>query len=552
MKKANTRKIISAALAMTLFGSVVNAGTLKIDFSKNITEGTLTVETTSLKDDVVTVQVLPQTITPQQIAQNTLLGEQTEYVRNKVAGENGKVTFTFSVDPGDYTLYVASSESSERYYEESFNYVDGATYAILIGQLGQKNKDDFLNTVKSGNNLAQLGFNVDICSDEAIKRYYDEYVNELSETDYEQNLNNFKKCAIIEALNANSNADILKYIEQAYKNDTELLSSLDKNIKSTEIEEYFVKRMRSESSNAIKDSADLTNTIKKALVLTIVRYPLEANNIKLAMDEYKDVLGLSRISSYSSVYRGLSNKDYKTTKELLNAYNTLVREASGSGSSGGSGGSSGGGSSITPSGGSSNPIGIPSTAGQTQDMKIFNDIEDVAWAKDSIEVLYKEGIVSGKGDQKFYPQDNISREEFVKMLIATFDIKLVGEDVPFLDVSRDAWYYDYVKTAYIAGVVSGVTETEFGTGRKITRQDICAMTYRMLNECDIQIPVIKEEVQFGDVGAISDYAKEAITALQKAGIVNGNDAGNFNPKATATRAETAKIMHGVLNLIGRG
>jgi len=185
-------------------------------------------------------------------------------------------------------------------------------------------------------------------------------------------------------------------------------------------------------------------------------------------------------------------------------------------------------------------------------MKIFNDIEDVAWAKYSIEVLYKEGIVSGKGDQKFYPQDNISREEFVKMLIATFDIKLVGEDVPFLDVSRDAWYYDYVKTAYIAGVVSGVSETEFGTGRKISRQDICAMTYRMLNECDIQIPVIKGDVQFGDDGEISDYAKEAITALQKAGIVNGNDAGNFNPKATATRAETAKIMHGVLNLIGRG
>ena len=192
MKKENIRKIISTALAMTLFGSVVNAGTLKVDFSKNLTDGILTVETTSQKDDIVTVQILPQEITPQQIAQNPSLGEQMEYVRNEVAGEDGKVTFTFAVDTGNYTLYVASAKGDEIYYEEDFNYVDSSAYKELIGQLKLLSKDDFLSTVKSENNLAKLGFDIDICSDSAINRFYDEYKTVFSETDYELNVNNFK------------------------------------------------------------------------------------------------------------------------------------------------------------------------------------------------------------------------------------------------------------------------------------------------------------------------------------------------------------------------
>ena len=191
MKKANIRKIMSTALAVTLFGSSVNASGIIVNFSKNLTEGILTVETTSLKDDVVTVQVLPQTITPDQIEQDPSLGEQIGYVRNEIAGEDGKLTLSFSVDPGNYTLYVASSKTEGNYYEEAFNYIDGSSYATLIGQLKLKSKDDFLNTIK--NNLAELGFNIDICTDAAINRFYDEYVNELSESDYELNLNNFNK-----------------------------------------------------------------------------------------------------------------------------------------------------------------------------------------------------------------------------------------------------------------------------------------------------------------------------------------------------------------------
>ena len=139
----------------------------------------------------------------------------------------------------------------------------------------------------------------------------------------------------------------------------------------------------------------------------------------------------------------------------------------------------------------------------------------------------------------------------MKMLIATFDLRLVGEDVSFTDVPKDAWYYEYVKTAYLAGAVNGISEIHFGVGENITRQDICVMTYRMLRECDVVLPAEYTNNIFLDSVEISEYAVKAVTALQTAGIINGDTNGNFNPKATATRAETAKIMYSVLQLIER-
>ena len=555
MKKTNRLKIIGmTSLIAMMFSGIVSASELAVKFSKDLTSGTVTVETVSAPNDVVTVQVLPTDITPEQIEQDPQKGNGTIYVRNAVADEDGKVTFSFPLPQGNYVLNAASKLTDGDYYSQSFNYVDSDVYKTLINQLKSQDKNSFLNTVKSGDNKLTLGFNIDIYSDNAVNRLYDEYKNVLSDTDYELNLTYFKKCALIESLNSNADVDAVMYIRDIYEDDSVLLSYIDKYITTTEIENFFANKMKSTSNRAIADSADLLTTAKEALILTVVKYPGEANNIKLIMNEYKNILGINNVSSYASVYRSLENNEYTTIPLFLDAYNAAVKSDSGSGNGNGNGGESSsgsGGNKVTPSSGTSGFVSFPSTAGQTQNIKIFDDIENVSWAKDAIEGLYKAGIVSGKGNNMFCPQDNVLREEYVKMLVETFDLKLVGKDLPFTDVSENVWYYDYVKTAYIADVVSGISETEFGTGQNIARQDICVMTYRMLNECDVEIPQSKEQIIFNDSAEISDYAKDAVFALQMAGIINGDEAGNFNPKASATRAETAKIMYGILNLTER-
>lgn len=562
MKHTIYKIAVTALVASLLLGMIASAAGIEMEITKDPASGTMTVVASSVNNDIVTLMVLPEGLTPEDIERDPSLGSQTVYVRNEIAGENGKATFQFPIDSGAYTLYAASSKTDANYYEQAFHYLDNQSYAALIQELKSESKSDFTDTVQQESNRSSLGFDLDIYSPEAVGRLYDMYKNALSDTDYKSNQNRFRECALIEALNHNTKVDaksITNHIKKLYADDETLCEYIDTFVTGKGQEGYFADRLRSTSANAIKDSADLKKTVKEALILTVVKNPTEAADIQEIMYEYRDTLGLKSLSGYMSVYRSLAQNDYKTASALLTAYKEAVETATGGGSGSGGGGTGGGsgsgsGTKVTPSTGSiTGSVGMPSdTAGQTQNMQVFDDIDSVPWAEEAIVGLYKAGVVNGKSERLFYPNDNVLREEFAKMLVATFDFKLVGEEVPFTDVPQDAWYYTYVKTAYLAEAVNGIGGNLFGTGRNITRQDLCVMTYRMLRVCDVTLPATTEARDFLDEAQIADYAKEAVSALQTAGIVNGNDQGYFNPQATATRAETAKIMYGILGLLKRG
>ena len=57
------------------------------------------------------------------------------------------------------------------------------------------------------------------------------------------------------------------------------------------------------------------------------------------------------------------------------------------------------------------------------------------------------------------------------------------------------------------------------------------------------VPEVKAEAEFGDAAEISEYAKDAVCSMQKAGIINGLDDGSFAPHAVCSRAMAAKIIY---------
>ena len=61
-----------------------------------------------------------------------------------------------------------------------------------------------------------------------------------------------------------------------------------------------------------------------------------------------------------------------------------------------------------------------------------------------------------------------------------------------------------------------------------------------------------EAVSFDDDANIADYAKTAVEVLTGAGILNGMGDGTFAPKSTVTRAQSAKVVYELLNLLGGG
>ncbi len=209
--------------------------------------------------------------------------------------------------------------------------------------------------------------------------------------------------------------------------------------------------------------------------------------------------------------------------------NTL---GSGSGLSGGSasgtGGSAGGNTSvITP-------------ALQTS----FNDLDSVPWAKEYIEYLYKNGIINGKGDGRFAPNDNLLREEYAKIISLAFDIPIdSASQNEFVDVADNSWYEDYVNAIANAGITLGIGNGNFGVGFEINRQDVMVMIARILKIT----PSDDYVLAFADSDKIADYAYSAVCALSELGIISGDNLGNVNPTGSITRAEMAKIVYLAMN-----
>ena len=230
------------------------------------------------------------------------------------------------------------------------------------------------------------------------------------------------------------------------------------------------------------------------------------------------------------------------------AYNPN-RRPSDSGSSGGSSGGSGGSSGGSTSGGtkfpSSDDSKTPTDVKPIEPEKnLFNDIDNYSWAKDSIESLYYAGVVNGMEEGQFNPSGSITREQFCKMVVQLFGVLDYNTKTDFVDVKADAWYAPYITSAINAGYIQGQSGEYFGVGESIMRQDMATILYRALGNRNSSAVL-----NFTDTDSIAPYAKDAVSELVGLNIINGYEDGTFKPRGTATRAEAAKMIWGVYNLL---
>ena len=65
---------------------------------------------------------------------------------------------------------------------------------------------------------------------------------------------------------------------------------------------------------------------------------------------------------------------------------------------------------------------------------------------------------------------------------------------------------------------------------------------RYAQKTGTKLPVIRDYPGFRDDADIANYAKEAIEAFFKAGIINGKPGNVFDPQGEATRAEVAAML----------
>ena len=179
----------------------------------------------------------------------------------------------------------------------------------------------------------------------------------------------------------------------------------------------------------------------------------------------------------------------------------------------------------------------------TSAQKMFSDVPQEHWAYKAIYRLKEMGILSGKTETEFVPDEAVTREQFVKMLCIALNIPNTNEKYGFADVQSGAWYEQYVNNAYEKGIINGIGDSTFGIGQNVTRQDVCTMVCRATELAKDENAEAKE---FGDAAEIAEYAREAVDTLCRIGIMNGFEDGTFRPADNCTRAQAAKIIYEII------
>lgn len=212
----------------------------------------------------------------------------------------------------------------------------------------------------------------------------------------------------------------------------------------------------------------------------------------------------------------------------------------GGGTGGGVGGGTGG------IGGSTGNTSEDGTKPSQTELR-FTDVPEEYWASEYIYHLVETGAVNGRTDTTFEPESNITRAEFVKILVQALQLQASDAEIHFSDVEPQDWYYESVKTAAGLGIVNGLSDSYFGAEDFISREQMAAMIDRTLRYKGKER--ISSTEAFADQDEISDYAEESVMALRADGILNGKGENLFMPHDNTTRAEAAKVICMICQMI---
>ena len=169
------------------------------------------------------------------------------------------------------------------------------------------------------------------------------------------------------------------------------------------------------------------------------------------------------------------------------------------------------------------------------------------WASEYVKELYEAGIVTGVTDTEFGPSLSMKRGDFVLMLYRAAGQPAVSGSAGFEDVAADAYYADAVAWAVANGITEGKGEGTFAPDDTLTRQEGFTFLYRALDVLGAGFVEGDTALldSFADGASVAEWARSATATLITNGVVEGSESG-LNPTGSLTRAEMAKMLASVV------
>lgn len=539
------KKLTGLLVASAIFcGATVDAAKLsinKIELNLNTVKVTGSVE--GAGNSEILMYVTDNSDNPQK--------ENVNGVAQVTAAEDGKFAAEFEINEelisrdGTLMLY-ANCEDAESAVKTSFMYVTEAKRNTLL---------DAINNAASAEEMkAAIENNSDICaalgmSDAA--NVFEEFFKDRPQNGYSEEdfVKKYNAKVFLKLVNTEKNADTLVGY---FENFGDLLAG-----RTTDAETFIAEVIIKNAPYASLD--EVNKAYEKGEALSIINKS-DRSNMAENLKTYESTLEIAPNAEYKEYEAAVNEKQifitkklvekaaanpFRSTADITGAIKTALNEWNGAGTPAGGGGGNGTGTGDKKN---SPTISTPQV-GQNLENELsgnktkFSDVSESFWGKAAVEALAEKGIISGS-DGLFRPNDKITREEFVTIVVKVFGLYDENASCKFDDAKQSEWYYKYVASAYNKEIISGMGNGNFGIGSNIKREDVAAILSRILNEKASSLP------SFTDNGEISEYAKSGVALMQEKGIISGMEDGSFAPKNNCTRAEAAAMIYRLLNLRG--
>ena len=484
--------------------------------------------------------------------------------------EDGEFVFEFTMEEAEITEYgmcefvVSYTDDPESYCEDSIELVS----AEPILERVRDNSDDAVileEVLTDTYNLELLGYGSEVV-------FGDCELPELSGSDF------FEKLATTD-INADTVSELADSIKIAYAlynmeenpsdrnlrrciavfglEEDDEITTIYNNFDAVEDEDdeaettegdYFFDLWSSKSFTNAEDACDF---YKEAVLLTKLNTAEAWSDLKEFVNEYYELLGVDEQSKSSFWKELIEESPFSSTEDFRDEYEDVLDNLDNDNKPSGGGGGGGGGSKLP----TTTPVVIPTTPAPQQPQNpvvkpVFSDVGGEHWASEAIAELYEAGIISGKGEGVFAPNDLLTRAEVAKLMCSSANIdKTESVDGSFTDVAGDHWAMGYIEAALNNGLINGKGEGVYGPEDCTTREEMAVFCYRLLKTINPDFEIgeyTREDLGFADSDEVAEYAVEAVAAMTKLGIINGKGDNKFDPKAYCTRAEAAKIFYGVL------
>ena len=172
--------------------------------------------------------------------------------------------------------------------------------------------------------------------------------------------------------------------------------------------------------------------------------------------------------------------------------------------------------------------------------KEFSDVKPTDWFYNDVKTAVELGLVNGKGEDTYAPNDNLTYAEAIKLAACMHQIYTTGK----IDIAPgNPWYVPYVDYCLTNNIISKV----YDYSANATRAGYMEIFANALPGDGLKAINSVAADSIPDVPSSAPYA-EGVYKLYRAGILQGVDAAhNCSPNNNIVRSEVAAILTRMMN-----